>query len=175
MGIRDYAREQRAMRAPSVRVPYDGSETVVMVIDAGQTPRRVALHDLGKRGKRSCQPTAEGGCQLCRAVGEPDISHVVDADTVTADGVPVASSLWLRGRELGRLAGVLPDGGVATVAAAYLAREGGELRDDGQPWRDLAFVALALADGSVAELPAGWPAAPALDALLAGPASGASQ
>lgn len=146
MSIRDHARNSGAMRTPALRIPFDGT-AIRCYLDAGQDPRTVALHDLGKKGKRSC---SGADCGLCAAgAGDPDVSHVVSVDQIGADGVIEPRSLWLRRRELGALAQVLPDAGSVEIEAAYLPREGAELREDGEPWRDLTFrvVGDAAADG----------------------------
>lgn len=138
MSIKQAANDAGAVRLPSLRIPYDGSAHVDFLVDAGQDPRHVRLHDLGKKGKRQCQGE---GCALCAAAGAPDESWIVTVDLIDPDnGTTAARALWLRRRELGELAAALPDtGGTVELRAQYLPRQDGELRDDGKPWLDLAF------------------------------------
>lgn len=146
MGIKQAAADAGAIRLPSIRIPYDGSSHVDILIDAGQDPRHVRLHDLGKKGKRACQGE---GCALCAAAGAPDESWVVTVDQIDENGATSARALWLRKRELGELAAALPDtGGTVELRAQYLPRKDGELRDDGKPWLDLAFWAAAGDEGN---------------------------
>lgn len=144
MSIKQAANDAGATRLPSLRIPYDGSAYVDFLVDAGQDPRHVRLHDLGKKGKRACQGER---CALCAAAGAPDESWVVTVDQIDADGTTAARALWLRKRELGELAAALPDtGGMVEIRAQYLPRQDGELRDDGKPWLDLAFWSTACED-----------------------------
>jgi hypothetical protein len=140
MGIRDTARNSGAMRAPAVRIPYDGSAIVTMTLDAGQDPRRVDMHtdhDGGEDGasvKRACKGP---GCPYCRAGMPIRTSWIVAVETIDDDGAFTAGSLWLSPIDFGALARILPDAGTVEIVARYEATE--DLRANGEPWTRLVF------------------------------------
>jgi hypothetical protein len=141
MGIRDTARNSGAMRAPAVRIPYDGSAIVTMTLDAGQDPRRVDMHTdhehpsgAQMRTKSACKGP---GCPYCRADMPIRTSWIVAVETIDDDGAFTAGSLWLSPFDFGALARILPDAGTVEIVARYEATE--DLRANGEPWTRLVF------------------------------------
>ena len=98
---------------PAVPFDYDSGAAVELVIDAGQTARRVSFKD---------KATGDARAKWVAVVG------VVDQ----GDGTTRDHSLWMTDAELGALADVLPDAGSVVVLASYQEPEGAEDGGDGR-------------------------------------------
>lgn len=152
MSIKNTARRNGAMRDPGLRIPAvpDGEQIgprVHAIVDAGQNPEHVPLHDLGTAGKRRCTagPDGDKPCALCAA--EVPVRHnwIARVDEIVTGGLIAPRSLWLSKRELGDLASVLPDSGTVEIAIwreNEPEKEDGKkktTRRDGKPWTVTIF------------------------------------
>ena len=90
---------------PAVPFDYSTGAAVELVIDAGQTARRVTYKD---------KATGETRAKWVAVVGVVDQS----------DGTTRDHALWMTDAELGTLAEVLPDAGSVVVLASYQELEG---------------------------------------------------
>lgn len=113
MSFRAIAAAAGALRDPILSIP-DAPEWAQFIIDAGQDPERIALHNLGHTRKR-----CEGeGCPLCEVGVALRVSWVAKVDVETFNGVMSPRSLWLSKRDLGSLAAQLPESGTVWVRAS---------------------------------------------------------
>lgn len=139
MSIKNTARDIGAIRDPSVKIP-DG-ESINVLIDAGQDPEHVPLHNLGTYKKRcTAGPDGVDPCKLCAA--EVPVRHnwTVKADQIDPDGVAHPRTIWLSRQDLGRLAEVLPDSGSCELWIDRVKDENAKTkRNDGTDWTVYRF------------------------------------
>ena len=150
MSIRSKARNAGALRDPSLSVPDLGQPAVEIMIDAGQDPDHVPLHDLGGAGKRKCSAGEAGDqpCALCDAGVPVRHNWTVSVNAVNpATGEIEPRTLWLGRRDLGTLGTILPDSGtVRLMVDREIDSNATSKRRDGSDWTVYRFT-VATDDG----------------------------
>jgi hypothetical protein len=132
MSFRSIAAAAGALRNPALEWYEDGRYTI-FIVDSGESPERVALHDLGHTRKK-----CEGDeCQLCVVGVRLRVSWVATVEVMSSEteGVMSSRALWLSRRELGDLAAVLPETGTVWVQARREPDPNGKTNPKtGEPW-----------------------------------------
>lgn len=144
MSFRSTARAAGALRDPSLVVPKVDEGSVSFVIDAGQDPVHVPLHDLGKAGKRKCVASDSKPCPLCDAGVPVRHNWTATVNKIDENGELSPRTLWLDRRDLERIASQLPDSGTVEMTLCRVidaaAEKEGRKRRDGSPWTVYSFA-----------------------------------
>ena len=136
MSFRSVASAAGALRDPAISWPDDGGR-VLFILDAGESPERVALHDLGHARKR-----CEGeNCKLCEVGVRLRVSWVATVEVEGENGVMSSRALWLGKRDLGDLAAILPESGTLWVEGWREPDPNGKLNPaTNEPWTVKRFA-----------------------------------
>ena len=144
MSFRQTASAAGALRDPSFRFDNDLNVKKRFIIDAGESPERVALHDLG-HVKKKCEGE---GCELCKVGVRLRVSWIAKVEVETEGGLMSTRSLWLNKRDLGALAQELPEAGTVWIDAWREAGDGDRINPDtGEPWPVKRFAPVIELDG----------------------------
>jgi hypothetical protein len=149
MSIRNKARARGALRDPSLKVGDVGDPAVHVLIDVGQNPEWVGLHDLGTH-KRRCTAgeNRDKACALCDAEVPVRVNWTMRADLINEKGEMSPRTLWCNTMDLGRLGGVIPDFGTVQLAVDRVVDEDSTTtRDDGEKWTIYRFAIVHDTDG----------------------------
>lgn len=152
MSIKSKARAVGASRDPSLKVPpYDFDKKpdeqarISVLIDAGQDPDHVPLHDLGVM-KRKCTAGEQGDqpCKLCDADVPVRHNWTVRVDLIDENGETKPRTLWLSRQDLGRLSDVMPDSGSCEITIEReIDATATTKRNDGTEWTVYKFQPVA--------------------------------
>ena len=150
MSLITYATENAGSRAPSVRLPEIDGEPIMLIVDVGREPERLAMHTIPGKGKRRC---IGEGCPQCAAELSVTVKHVLSVDQTDADGIVHDRRLWLFDSELRALADALRvagavSGTVELEVSCVADPKAKSTRKDGTPWGMLIF---AVVDGETIE------------------------
>jgi len=135
MSFRSVAAAAGALRDPALTWPDEGP--VLFILDAGESPERVALHDLG-HARKKCEGE---GCELCKVGVRLKVSWLAKVEVEAPGGVMSTRSLWLSKRDLGELAAILPESGTVWITSWREDDPSGNINPrTGQPWQVKRFA-----------------------------------